>query len=62
MKEEGYGQGYQYAHDHEDHFVPGFTYLPDALAGRHFYQPSEQGLEQAIRERLLRLRAKPVKA
>jgi putative ATPase len=59
MKQEGYGQGYQYAHDHEDHFVPGFTYLPELLAGRRFYQPTDQGLEQAIRERLLRLRSKP---
>jgi putative ATPase len=59
MKQQGYGRGYAYAHDHEDHFVPAFTYLPDALSGRRFYQPSEQGLEQAIRERLARLRTKP---
>jgi putative ATPase len=58
MKQHGYGEGYRYAHDHEGHFVPGFTYLPDKLAGRRFYEPSEQGLEQAIAERLSRLREK----
>ena len=35
MSEEGYGAGYQYAHDFEGGVVPGETYLPDELAGRH---------------------------
>lgn len=56
MKSEGYGAGYQYAHDHPEHFVPGETYLPDALLGRRFYEPSRQGLEENIRQRLARLR------
>ncbi len=57
MQEEGYGQGYQYAHDHAGHYVPGETYLPEPLLGERYYQPSEQGFEKAIAERLARWRA-----
>jgi len=56
MKSEGYGQGYQYPPDFEGSFVPGESYLPEALEGSRFYQPTNQGLEQAIAERLARLR------
>ena len=56
MKDEGYGQGYQYPPDREGCFVPGETYLPDELAGARFYEPTQQGLEKAIGERLRRLR------
>jgi putative ATPase len=57
MKDEQYGEGYQYPPDFEGSYVPGETYLPDELAGQRFYQPTEQGLEKSIRERLERLRA-----
>src|SRR5450432_2096609 len=56
MKDEGYGQGYQYPPEREGSFVPGETYLPDELAGARFYEPTTQGLEKAIGERLQRLR------
>jgi putative ATPase len=56
MREEGYGQGYQYPPDHAGSFVPGETYLPDELASRRFYEPTDQGLEKQIRERIERLR------
>ena len=56
MREEGYGSGYQYPPDHAGSFVPGETYLPDEIAGTRFYEPTDQGLEKAIRERLERLR------
>jgi putative ATPase len=59
MRDEGYGVGYHYAHDYEGHFVPGETYLPDELAGNRFYEPSEEGLEKSIAERLARLRSRP---
>jgi len=55
MKADGYGEGYRYPHD-EGGFVRGETYLPDALAGRHYYQPVDDGLESRIRARLARLR------
>jgi putative ATPase len=56
MKDDGYGQGYQYPPEREGSFVPGETYLPDELAGERFYDPTSQGLEKAIGERLRRLR------
>ncbi|HEY6560912.1 MAG TPA: replication-associated recombination protein A [Polyangiaceae bacterium] len=56
MKNEGYGQGYRYAHDHAQGFVPGESYLPDELAGTRFYEPSSHGLEKSIAERLARIR------
>jgi putative ATPase len=58
MKADGYGDGYQYPHDLEDNFVPQETYLPEKLEGSRYYHPSKQGLEQAIGERLERLRRK----
>lgn len=56
MREEGYGAGYQYPPDHPGSYVPGETYLPDELVGQRFYEPTDNGLEKAIRERLERLR------
>lgn len=57
MRAEGYGNGYQYAPDYQDSFVPGETYLPEALEGQRFYEPGSQGLEQALKQRLERLRS-----
>src|SRR5665647_297069 len=50
----GHGQGYQYAHDYPEHFVKQ-QYLPSALQGMSFYQPTEIGQEAKIKERLRRL-------
>lgn len=47
----GRGIGYEYAHDYPKHFSHQ-QYLPDALAGRRFYEPSENGYEQTIRRYL----------
>jgi len=54
-REHGYGRGYLYPHDYADADVDQ-QYLPDALVGRVFYEPSEEGLELKIGERLQRLR------
>ena len=59
MKQEGYGDGYRYAHDHEGGFVHGETYLPDELAGTKLYTPTGEGYEQTIKERLTRWRKGP---
>jgi putative ATPase len=58
MKQDGYGEGYQYAHNHEGHVVRGETYLPEELQGKEFYEPGEQGMEKAIGERLRWLRGR----
>jgi putative ATPase len=51
MKNVGYGKGYQYAHDYEER-VTNMSCLPDNLAGRSYYQPTDQGFEARIRQRL----------
>ncbi len=48
----GHGVGYQYAHDHPDHFVPQ-DYLGEP---RRYYEPTAQGVEKKIRERVERWR------
>lgn len=55
MKAWGYGQGYRYPHDDGGH-AEGETYLPEALAGARFYEPTEAGVEARIKQRLARLR------
>ena len=54
-REQGYGRGYLYPHDYDDADVEQ-QYLPDDLVGRVFYEPSDEGLELKIGERLQRLR------
>lgn len=51
----GHGDGYLYAHDFPKHYVKQ-QYLPDEIQGRTFYHPTDIGYEQAIAERLNRLR------
>ncbi len=51
----GHGKGYLYPHDFPGHFTPQ-QYLPDELLGTHFYQPSNEGFEKRIAERLEGLR------
>jgi len=55
MKNVGYGKGYQYAHDTEEK-VTDMTCLPDNLAGRSYYNPTDQGFEQRLRQRLDEIR------
>jgi putative ATPase len=52
----GHGGGYRYAHDEPDAYAAGVNYLPDALAGRRWYEPTGRGLEKQIAEKLERLR------
>ena len=61
MKGLGYGRGYEYAHDVEGK-VADMQCLPDNLRDRVYYQPSDQGVERRIRERLeeiKRIRSRP---
>jgi putative ATPase len=44
----GDNEGYKYAHDYEGGFVPQ-AYLPE---GRIYYEPSDNGFERRIKERL----------
>jgi putative ATPase len=56
MKNLGMGKDYRYAHDEEDAFAAGETYLPDGLNDPQWYRPTERGLEARIREKLARMR------
>ena len=56
-KDLGHGEGYRSPHEHPRGYLPGEHYLPDALIGREVYQPTEQGLERAIKEKLTAIRA-----
>ena len=49
----GHGKGYEYAHDHPEHFVAQ-DYLG---ADKHYYEPTEQGVEKKIKERVEKWRA-----
>ena len=51
MKNLGYGKDYQYAHDYEEK-VTGMQCLPDNLAGRRWYHPTDQGFEARLRQRM----------
>ncbi|MBQ3392633.1 MAG: replication-associated recombination protein A [Lachnospiraceae bacterium] len=51
MKDLDYGKGYQYAHDYEGH-ITAMHCLPEALQGKRYYLPSEQGVEGKYKERL----------
>ena len=52
MKEWGYGDGYQHAHQFSQDALTGMECLPESLAGTRFYEPSDRGIEARITERL----------
>jgi putative ATPase len=54
----GHGEGYKYAHDYEGHFVAQ-DYLGVA---KRYYEPSEQGVEKKIKERVANWRAQVEKS
>ncbi|HVO12744.1 MAG TPA: replication-associated recombination protein A [Vicinamibacteria bacterium] len=51
MKDLGYGRGYQYAHD-EAEGVAGMDCLPESLAGRRYFKPTDRGREKDLAARL----------
>ena len=55
MKDLGYSKGYKYSHNYPDAHVEQ-DYLPDAIKGRRYYNPSDRGYEKYISERLERWR------
>ncbi len=55
MKDVGYGEGYQYAHD-LSRKVARMSSLPPSLAEREYYRPTAEGWERGIRDRLQALR------
>jgi putative ATPase len=51
MKDLGYGAGYKYAFDSEQAYIPQ-EYLPEALRGSQWYEPTDFGYEKTVKERM----------
>ena len=47
----GHGEGYKYPHAYREHYTPQ-QYLPNEMQGTYFYEPSGQGYEAEVAERL----------
>jgi len=47
----GHGKGYKYPHAYREHYTPQ-QYLPDGMQGTYFYEPSGQGYEEEVADRL----------
>ena len=52
MKELGYGQEYRYAHDEPGAYAAGESFFPPELQDRHYYVPTDRGLEKQIAQKL----------
>jgi putative ATPase len=61
MKGLGYGAGYQYAYDLEEK-VANMQCLPDNLRDRVYYNPTSEGIEKRIRERLEEIKKQRARA
>lgn len=55
MREMDYGKGYKYAHD-EEHRVAAMQCLPDNLRDRRYYEPTQEGRERILAQRMEELR------
>ncbi len=55
-RELGHGVGYRHAHDEPNAYAAGECYFPEALKDACYYQPTANGLEGRIGEKLERLR------
>ena len=57
MKELDYGRDYRYAHNEQQSYAAGETYLPEELADKQYYFPTDNGLEKQIGGKLAHLRS-----
>lgn len=55
MKNIGYGEEYKYPHDHDENFIPNENYFPDEIKPKSFYNPTENGTEKKLFDRLKKL-------
>ena len=56
MKDLDYAKGYKYAHDEPDKVAADMDCLPPSLTGRQYYQPTQEGREKQLAQRLEELR------
>lgn len=55
MRDEGYGEGYRYAHDYEEGII-GQVNVPENIRDRRYYQPTDRGFEGELGNRISRIR------
>jgi putative ATPase len=60
LKDLDYGADYRYAHDEPGAYAAGENYFPEALMDRVYYQPTQQGLEIRIADKLALLREQDI--
>ena len=56
MKELDYAKGYKYAHDEPDKIAADMDCLPPSLLGRRYFEPTQEGREKQLAQRLEELR------
>src|SRR6267154_211480 len=56
MKDLGHGRDYRYAHDEPDAYAEGEDYFPEGMPDVKWYEPTDRGLEDKIREKMKELR------
>ncbi|HXZ55033.1 MAG TPA: replication-associated recombination protein A [Burkholderiales bacterium] len=56
MKKLGFGKDYRYAHDEPGAYAAGENYFPEGMPALKWYDPSDRGLEEKIKEKLAHLR------
>ena len=56
MKQAGKGDGYRYAHDEPNAYAAGENFMPEQLAEKQYYFPTERGLEKKIAEKMAYLK------
>ena len=56
MTELDHGLDYRYSHDEEGSYSAGESYFPETLKDSLFYEPTDNGIESVIKERLKELR------
>ena len=57
MKGLGFGKNYRYAQDEPEAYAAGENYFPEGMPAVKWYEPTDRGLEDKIRERLAYLRS-----
>lgn len=62
MKELDYGKGYRYAHNEQQAYAAGQTYLPEEIKEKRYYFPTDRGLESKIAEKLNYLKSEDAKS
>jgi putative ATPase len=55
MRSMGYGKGYKYAHDYDEHYVAQ-EHRPERIAGHRYYEPGALGYEAKIKEWMEKMR------